>query len=613
MLALRASYCHIYWASRLGYYISQKKSTLVPTQRLVHLGFGVDNSLGSFFLPERLRTKFRLSRDRLLLNRSTTLHEMQSFLGKCNNLRLVFPASSLFTIECRTLLSSLDESSSPLPPSCLEEIAFWTFPDSFTAPIPFRFHQHLSLSLSTDASGYAWGAVLHLPSGPLNLRDYWLANHLPKDICVKEALAILFALESVADSLHDRRVDVFSDNEGVVKAWSGLRSSSRDLTGVLQSLFLTCCEFNVSLKMSWVSTHVNVADEPSREVRRSDSSLSGALRTRVWRVFGPFSVDLMALPSNVMRNPEGVSLPFFAPYPARGAAGVNVFAQQRPLGLLWAFPPFNMVSALIGLLREWARSGRVEALLVLPLPSPVRPPWMNLLEPYIIDRLLLSSPSDLEVLLLPSRSGFFLNALPLGFCLSAVRCSFLSTDTSVSRPLPLRRLRLLVVSDSMLRPLQLLQWPAPFEVVVHCISGGTLRDVALDFLRLSRESSFAGCILHAGVNDVSKSSGAPPAALESASRHFVSMIAAHSIVPHIVVSTICQTRRSDINAGVFIVNASLRSAAASHGWRIASNDLIRASDLKDDVHLNAAGIARVFRTLHHALRLEFGLRVGLFF
>ena len=130
MRAERALYALLYESMILGYTISHKKSTLAPVQRLVHLGYGVDNSIGSFFITDKLRAKFRLLRDRLLATRRATLHDIQSFVGKCNHLRLVFQAASLFTYQCRALIPSLSDALSPLSDAVVEEISFWTFIDS---------------------------------------------------------------------------------------------------------------------------------------------------------------------------------------------------------------------------------------------------------------------------------------------------------------------------------------------------------------------------------------------------------------------------------------------------------------------------------------------------
>ena len=316
----------------LGYFVSPTKSTVVPTQRMVHLGFGIDSKTSTYFLTEKKRTKFRGLRDQLMSSKVATLKDIQRFVGKCNHLRLLFPASSLFTIRCRRLESSLLETPSPLPPAVVDEIAFWTFVDSCTDPIPFRLQQHLTLRLFTDASGYGWGAQADLPSGRVVFRDYWTTKLLGNDICVKEALAVLFALQSISTFLQSRRIDVFVDNEGLVKAWSGLSSKSIELSDVLQSLFLFCVDFNISLKMTWVSTHENPADAPSRALHRSDSLLAERLRKRLWSCYGPFSFDLLALPSNVFRDPSGGGPSLLLAFARSFVRGCERFRTVRAVG-----------------------------------------------------------------------------------------------------------------------------------------------------------------------------------------------------------------------------------------------------------------------------------------
>lgn len=137
---------------------------------MVHLGFGIGSRDSAFFLADRLRLKFAGLRERLLSSKISNLRVIQSFIGKCSHVRLLFPASSLFTLRCRRLEPTLGSESSPLPPEV--EVAFWSF-DSFTQPIPFRLQQLLSLRLSTDASGFGWGAIVSLPSGSTEIRVYW--------------------------------------------------------------------------------------------------------------------------------------------------------------------------------------------------------------------------------------------------------------------------------------------------------------------------------------------------------------------------------------------------------------------------------------------------------
>ena len=463
-------------AKKLGYSISHKKSTLIPTQSMVHLGFGIDSRSCSFSISAKFRTKFKVFRDELLSRKTANAHNLQRWIGKCNHLRLVFPANSLFTYKARCFMMHLEqglEERVPLPPGVLEEIEFWIFVDTFTEEVPFLKQQHVSVRLSTDASGFAWGASIDLPDGPLVLRDYWSSHLLGKDICAKEGLAVLFALQSIQERLSCRRVDVFVDNQGLMLAWNGLKARSEELVGVLRSLFLWTTDHRVSLRLHWIPTGENPADAPSRLLNRSDCMLSEPLRRKLWSAYGPFSFDLMALPSNVLCDPSGRPLPFFSHHPVPAAAGTNVFAQSAPQGRLYAYPPFAIITPLLRLLAEW---GGVEIVIVLPV-FQREAAWSGLLFPYVEDALPLFSRSACGVLQLPSSNGFHGNLLPLSFGMTAYRCRF------PRRPPPAAlavkpAFRVLIYGDSILRPLERLSWPSPFRVMVHCVSGLTLSRLA---------------------------------------------------------------------------------------------------------------------------------------
>ena len=216
---------------RLGYYISPTKSTLIPTQSMVHLGFGIDSRTSSYSITAKYRAKFRKFREELLQRGSANLNDLQKWAGKCNHLRLVFPGSSLFSSEARRLMISLGDDRVPLPQAVRDEISFWSFVDSVSEPVPYLLQQHVSLHLCTDASGYGWGATVTLLDGPLVLKDYWSSDLFQHDICCKEALAVLFALQSLESSVFRRRIDVYVDS-----GWAGCQITRKSTSGVLVSL-----------------------------------------------------------------------------------------------------------------------------------------------------------------------------------------------------------------------------------------------------------------------------------------------------------------------------------------------------------------------------------------
>ena len=563
---------------------------------MVHLGFGIDSRNSSFSITEKYRGKFKACRSELLTRGTANLLDLQRWIGKCNHLRLVFPANSLFTFQARQLLPGLGEDRVPVPPAVLEEIAFWTFVDSFTEPIPFLLQQHVSLRLHTDASGYAWGASVDLPDGPLVIRDYWSSSLFDRDICAKEGLAVLFGLQSIEDRLFRRRVDVFVDNEGLVQAWNGLRAKSAELVGVLQSLFLLSLDLRMALRLHWVPTDRNPADAPSRALDRMDCMLSPALRSRLWGCYGPLVFDLMALPSNFLRDPSDRPLPFFSRSPSPGAAGVNVFAQSPPVGRLYAFPPFCVITPLIRLFMEW---GGVEVVIVLPVFARASS-WASLLRPFVLDAVELFPPSSVDVLLFPSSRGFSANLLPVDFGLTAFRCRFPARPSPVVAP-SLPPFRVLVLGDSVLRPLQSLSWPAPLRIIVRSFSGASLSRIVSEAEGLA-SSGCQALLVHAGINDASRG-GADFEADFSRSCDSLRVLASSAFASRkVFVSTACPTRRSELNDRVCIVNRVLREFALTCGWGVVSNDNIRISDLSDNVHLGASGTARLYRNVLIALK-----------
>ena len=559
---------------------------------MIHLGFGIDSRTSSYTITEKYRKKFKKFRQELLERGTASLNDVQRWVGKCNHLHLVFPGNSLFTSEARLFMSTAGDDRVPLPQAMREEIEFWSFVDSYTEPIPYLLQEHVSLRLYTDASGYGWGASVSLPGGPLVLKDYWTSDLFQHDICCKEALAVLFALQSLESSIFRRRVDIFVDNEGLMHAWSGLKSKSMELVGILQSIFLLTIDLRVSLKLIWVSTHDNPADAPSRLLERSDSMLTAPLRCKLWQCYGPFSFDLMALPSNVFKDPSGRALPFFSRAPVPSSAGTNVFAQRPPKGVLYVYPPFAVITPVIKLLMEW---GSLTAVLVLPAFKGQTPVWQNLLRPFILDALPLFEPASVGVLRIPTSNGYMENMLPVGFGLSAFRCQF---PPSLPLPAPpsLPPFYVLILGDSMLRPLQALSWPAPLRVLVRAFSGATLRRI------LEKSAAFSNSwaslmVIHGGVNDASRGTDNFADEFAKSCKALRSCISSIHGGRSILLSTVCQTRLTDLNMRVGQANAQLREVALTEGWGIISNDNIRITELADDVHLNAAGTAKLYRNI----------------
>lgn len=87
-------------------------------------------------------------------------------------------------------------------------------------------------------------------------------------------------------------------------------------------------EIECRLKLHYVPSAENLADDPSRNISYTDCMLQETIWQVVDGMYGPHTVDLMATDANVMMSTSGLPLRHFTQYPSPQTAGVNVFAQD---------------------------------------------------------------------------------------------------------------------------------------------------------------------------------------------------------------------------------------------------------------------------------------------
>ena len=129
----------------------------------------------------------------------------------------------------------------------------------------------------------------YFPTGTISIGDYWEETVRNEHINVKEMWAVLKGLQSLPESVSDCRKDVQVDSMVVCHAWSGPGPRSRNLTQISQFIFQFSVDRNLSLKMSFVTSHLNQADWFSRKLSRPDAMLSPKSWEIVQRRFGGIS------------------------------------------------------------------------------------------------------------------------------------------------------------------------------------------------------------------------------------------------------------------------------------------------------------------------------------
>lgn len=142
----------------------------------------------------------------------------------------------------------------------------------------------------SDASHSRWGGCLVIPGQSWKTRGRWDVESCALPIAVKESLALLRALESLAGRVHD----AFVDNKVLLTSLENQLSRLQAFFHVLKSLFEFTYARNLHLSLVYVPSKESPANGPSRVVSDLECTLSPVAWQRVDSAFGPHTLDLMA-------------------------------------------------------------------------------------------------------------------------------------------------------------------------------------------------------------------------------------------------------------------------------------------------------------------------------
>lgn len=425
--ATAALWCVLIILVQLGYTIGISKSVLCPTTSLEYLGFEVDSVRQCFHVPKRKISSWALLRESILSGgRSVNVKTLQRFQGKCISFALAVPAVKLFIREISRGISRVSPRGLvQLSQELRSELEYWRFLDTWQESVPWRREGHIRLSLSTDASGHAWGGVIHLPTGDQTVGDYWDDNERTLNIATKELLSLTNTVEALPAWVKNCRLDASVDSKVLIGVWEGQGSKkSPELTRTTKRLFGILSRSNLQLQLSYVKSSENEADAPSRRLSPLDSKLSEKAWGMVEEAFGGLgghTIDLMSLDSNVVRGQDGCPLPHFTPHPSVNSQGVNLFAQDLELAENmsnpYVFPPFGLIGPVLRYLLDF----KVSFTIVVPEWRPL-PYWWPGLVARSRRRILLGKKGDLDTILSPSRDGFRSTACDFNLWAFRVTC-----------------------------------------------------------------------------------------------------------------------------------------------------------------------------------------------
>lgn len=392
----------------LGYFISLSKSCFEPSTSIRFLGYICDSRRQAFILPDDKRKKFASLRDTILANKTVSLKHLQKFAGKTTSFALLVPAAKLYTNMVYQAIAKAARTNSvkiDLTPPLRQEISHWAFLDSWSDCLPWRSESHRLVQLYSDASNTGWGGALLRDDRnlkPIQVRGCWDVDERQLSISSKETLALLRVLESFPAECSNTRLDVYADSQVLIASWEKQVSRCPASSDILKRIFQLCTSRQVAMSLHFVPSKENLADGPSRVLSDLDVTLNREAWRLIERAFGPHTLDLMALPSNAMRDSSGRPLRFFSPSPVEGSAGTDVFAQTlTSADNAYVFPPF----VLVGPLLRFLLSQDCAFTIVVPDLYPKKY-WWPILERAASASFQLGRKGDLAVLLYPDKSNF---------------------------------------------------------------------------------------------------------------------------------------------------------------------------------------------------------------
>lgn len=164
-------------------------------------------------VPHDNKDKFKALCEELLGSSSPPVKSLQRFAGKALSFSLAIPSCKLYVREVFKAISTVAKNSQlavPIRGPLRQELQELAFLDDWSGHLPWRSKHHLSVTLFTDASQKAWGAVLVRDGVSQKIRNYWLDHEC--DINILEARALYNALSSFF-SFNQKRTNRCQDGQ----------------------------------------------------------------------------------------------------------------------------------------------------------------------------------------------------------------------------------------------------------------------------------------------------------------------------------------------------------------------------------------------------------------
>ena len=346
---------------KAGFIINQKKSSFIPSQEILFLGFILNSDSMTVRLPEDKVDNIIKSANDLLSHEEIKIRKLARFIGLVVS---VLPAMQHGALFYRYLeldkIQALKRNCGDFEKNCIlsqegkEEVDWWRknicrSGKSIEIASPTFY-------ITTDASKSGWGCILETKSANGN----WTEIEAEEHINVLELKAIYFGLKSFFKSTKSAHIRIKSDNTtaiAYINSMGGVKS--KECLTVAKEIWTWAIDHDLHLSAEHIPGSKNVlADKASRVFdENTEWELMDRYFSKIHRKFGSFDIDLFA--SRLNKKVDK----YCAWKPDPFAVFIDVFSANWASFYFYAFPPFSMV------LRSLEKVAREEAsgVIVVPL------------------------------------------------------------------------------------------------------------------------------------------------------------------------------------------------------------------------------------------------------
>ena len=366
----------------LGFEVNMKKSSLVPSTRMEHLGFVFDSEAMTLSLPENKIEKIVSLAKRYMDEGACSADQLRSLIGTLESVR---PAVELAPLHYRSLQKLLrplqrgkwfGSQTVQLTPSSLLDLAWWRRLSLASATAPLK-RGSFTMNIKADAAGnFGWGG--HSSRGEF-CQGEWLPKEIPWHINKKELESAYRSLDCMMQE--GDFVNMFLDSRTAVafiNKMGGTRSSV--LCNTALDLWKLVLERKGWIRANWLPREMNqVADMLSKSaIDTWEVALSTlTVQALVNKWFQP-SMDLFA------SKQCHVTAKYCSWYPDSQAVARDAFSILEWPNNCYCFPPVPLISLMLDKIQQ----DKVQAIIVVPL-WPISVWWPR------VQQMMLDGPLQL--------------------------------------------------------------------------------------------------------------------------------------------------------------------------------------------------------------------------